>query len=157
MAAEAVGETLVDLGEGDKIAAYRLPMANGREIVAMTSASSAFRSKGRPGDRAMIDEAAFVDDLGEVLKAALTFRIWGGSVHVLSTHNGEGSEFNELAREVRHGERPGSLHTIPFSNAIQEGLYQRICREHGIEWTPRGRAHAGGDLRTVTERLWGRA
>ena len=130
-----VGETLIDVGEGEKVPAYRLPLSSGREILAMTSAPRAFRSKGRPGDRAIVDEAAFVDDLAEVLKAALAFRIWGGSVHVLSTHNGESSPFNELVREVRDGERPGSLHTIPFRQAIEDGLYERICREQGIPWT----------------------
>ena len=134
-AAAAVEETLIDLGEDDKHPAYRLPMANGREIFAMTSAPRAFRSKGRPGDWAIVDEAAFVDDLGEVLKAAMAFRIWGGSVHVLSTHNGESSPFNELVREVRDGERPGTLHTIPFRQAIEDGLYKRICREMGKVWT----------------------
>lgn len=145
--AEAVGETLVDLGEGDKLPAFRLPMANGREIVAMTSAPRAFRSKGRPGDRAIVDEAGFVDDLGEVLKAAMAFRIWGGEVHVLSTHNGEGSEFNQLARDVREGKIPGSLHTIPFRQAIQDGLYRRICREQRIGWTPEDEARWEADVR----------
>ena len=138
VAAAEFGQTLIDVGEGDKIPAFRLPLTCGREIVAMTSAPRAFRSKGRPGDRAIVDEAAFVDDLAEVLKAALAFLIWGGSVHVLSTHNGESSPFNELVREVRDGERPGSHHRITFRQAIEDGLYKRICREQGIPWTPEG-------------------
>ena len=36
----------------------------------------------------MIDEAAFHDDLPELLKAALAFTMWGGVVRVISTHNG---------------------------------------------------------------------
>ena len=45
--------------------------------------------QGQPGDLAIVDEAAFVDDLGEVLKAAMAFRVWAGGAHVISTHNGE--------------------------------------------------------------------
>ena len=132
--ADAVGETLVELDEGDKIPAFRLPLASGKEIVAMTSAPRAFRSKGRPGDRAIVDEATFVDDLAEVLKAAMAFRIWGGTVHILSTHNGEASPFNTLAQDIREGRRPGSLHTVTFADAIREGLGLRRFEVMGEEW-----------------------
>ena len=133
--ADAVGETLVELDENDKIPAFRLPLASGKEIVAMTSAPRAFRSKGRPGDRAIVDEAAFVDDLAEVLKAAMAFRIWGGTVHILSTHNGEASPFNTLVQDIREGRRPGSLHTVAFAGAIREGLGRRRFDVMGEEWT----------------------
>ncbi len=136
--AAAVDEVLLDLGDDEKHPAFRLPLASGKEIFAMTSAPRAFRSKGRPGDRGIVDEAAFVDDLQEVLKAAMAFRIWGGSVHVLSTHNGESSPFNELVREIRDGERPGSLHRVTFRQAIQDGVYKRICREMDQPWTLEG-------------------
>ncbi len=133
--ANAVGEVLLDIDD-HKIPAFRLPMASGKEILAMTSAPRAFRSKGRPGDLAIIDEAAFVDDLAEVLKAALAFRTWGGAVHVISTHNGEASPFNGLVREVRDGTRPGGLHTVTLANAITDGLYKRICAVQGLAWSP---------------------
>ena len=137
VAGDEVGETVIDI-DGDKIPAYRLPLASGKEIYAMTSAPRAFRSKGRPGDRAVLDEAAFVDNLGECLKAALAFLTWGGSVRVISTHNGEGSQFNTLARAIEEGTRSGSLHTFPFMQAVAEGLYRRICRETGTVWTQAG-------------------
>ena len=66
VAAAAADETLIDLEDGDKIPAHRLRVASRREILAMTSAPRAFRSKGRPGDVAIVDEAAFVDDFEEV-------------------------------------------------------------------------------------------
>ena len=134
--ADAVDETLIEIGEGgDKVPAFRLPLASGKEIVAMTSAPRAFRSKGRPGDRAIVDEAAFVDDLAEVLKAAMAFRIWGGTVHILSTHNGEASPFNQLARDIEEGRRPGSLHRVTFADAIDQGLGVRRFEVIGREWT----------------------
>ena len=147
IAADAVGETLIDLGDGAAHPAYRLPLASGREIVAMTSAPRGFRSKGRPGDRAVVDEAAFVDDLDEVLKAALAFRVWGGSVHVISTHNGEGSPFAALCRDVREGVAPGSLHRTPLRDALADGLFQRICEVSGAEWSPEAEARWEADLR----------
>ena len=137
VAAAEVGETVLDI-DGEQIPAYRLPLASGKEIFAVTSAPRAFRSKGRPGDRAVLDEAAFVDSLAECLKAALAFLTWGGSVRVISTHNGEGSQFNTLARAIEEGSRTGSLHTIRFMDAVLEGLYQRICRETGEIWTQAG-------------------
>ena len=134
IAVDAVGETLVDLGGGRSQPAYRLALASGRRIVAMTSAPRGFRSKGRPGDRAIVDEAAFVDDLEQVLKAALAFRMWGGQVHVLSTHNGEGP-FAALCRDVRDGVVPGSLHRTPLRDALADGLYRRICDVAGETWS----------------------
>ena len=101
----------------------------------MTSAPRGFRSKGRPGDRAIVDEAAFVDDLAEVLKAAMAFRIWGGTVHILSTHNGEASPFNTLARDIEEKRRPGSLHKVTFADAIDEGLGVRRFEVIGEDWT----------------------
>ena len=134
--AEAVGETLVKLDEGDPVRAFRMGLASGREIVAMTSAPRAFRSKGRPGDVAIVDEAAFIDDLAEVLKAAMAFRIWGGRVHILSTHNGEASPFARLVATIRDGERPGSLHTVTFADAVAAGLARRRMEVVGQAWSP---------------------
>ena len=113
----------------------------------MTSAPRALRSKGRPGDRAIIDEAAFVDDLDEVLKAALAFLTWGGRVHVISTHNGESSPFNLLLRDVRDGRQPGQVHTITFRQAIDEGLGRRIFEVTGREWSPEAEAEWEAGIR----------
>ena len=138
--ADAIGETLIELDEGDPVRAFRLGLASGREIVAMTSAPRAFRSKGRPGDVGIIDEAAFIDDLQEVLKAAMAFRLWGGRIRVLSTHNGEGSPFARLVCSIRDGERPGSLHTCTFADAVAEGLGQRRMEVLDLPWSPAAEA-----------------
>ena len=144
--AGVVDETLI--GEGaDAVQAYRLRLGDDKEVLAMTSAPRAFRSKGRPGDVAVIDEAAFVDDLDEVLKAALAFRTWGGRVHVLSTHNGEASPFAALVRDIRDGVQPGSLHTVTFAQALDEGLYRRICAVTEQTWSPEAEARWEADLR----------
>lgn len=65
------------LEEGDrKFYTYSIQASTGKEILAMTSSPRGFRSKGRPGDRAIINEAAFVDDLAAALKAVRVFRVW---------------------------------------------------------------------------------
>jgi len=143
---QAVGEVVIE--EGDKaIKAFRVELASGREIVAMTSAPRAFRSKGKPGDLAIVDEAAFVDNLGEVLKAALAFRVWGGRAHIISTHNGEANAFAALCRDIRDGVQPGSLHRVTLAEALADGLYRRICEVSGRTWSAGAEAQWQADLR----------
>ena len=132
---ESVGETLLDLGKNESVQAFRVHLSSGKQVLAMTSAPRAFRSKGRPGDLGIVDEAAFVDDLEEVLKAALAFRVWGGKVRIISTHNGESSPFAALVRDIREGIRPGTVHTVTLRDALAEGLYRRICEVTGQPWS----------------------
>jgi hypothetical protein len=59
----------------------------------------------------IIDEAAFHEQLGELIKAAMALLMWGGQVHIISTHNGADNPFNELIQDIRAKKRPYSLHT----------------------------------------------
>lgn len=104
---------------------------SGFRIVALTSRPSNLR--GRQGT-IVIDEAAFHDQLDELLKAALAMLIWGGRVRVISTHNGTENPFNELIQEIRAGKRKGKVHRIPFRDAVAAGLYRRVCMRLGKEW-----------------------
>ena len=122
------------------ILVYRIKFANGHSIEAMTNSPKAFRSKGEPGDIGMIDEAAFVDDLDEVLKAALAFTIWGGSIWVVSTPNGADNPFNDLLDDIRAGRKPYSEHRLTLDDAIADGLAEKICEVRGIEPGPSERA-----------------
>ncbi len=144
---QAIGESVIDAGNARAVQVFRIQLASGKTITSMTSAPRALRSRGRPGDRAIIDEAAFVDDLGEVLKAALAFLTWGGRVHVISTHNGEASPFNLLLRDVREGRQPGSVHSIPFRRAVAEGLGRRIFEVTGKEYSPGAEAEWEAGIR----------
>lgn len=124
--------------EGDKdIQAFRIKFASGFDIVALSSAPRSLR--GRQGF-VILDEAAFQDDLEEVLKAALALIMWGGRVAVVSTHNGDLNAFNQLVKEIRTGKRPGAHLRIDFDDALQDGLYRRICLVLGKEWTAEGEA-----------------
>ena len=137
--ADTLGETLVDDG-GRSVYVFRIAFASGHEILAMTSAPRAFRSRGRPGDLAIIDEAAFVDDLGQVLKSAMAFRVWGGRAHVISSHNGEANPFATLCRDLRDGAQPGSLHRITLKGALDQGLFRRIATAQGQPPTDEAKA-----------------
>ncbi len=140
------GESLAD-DDPRSLHAFRIAFASGHEILAMTSAPRAFRSRGRPGDLAIVDEAAFVNDLGQVLKAALAFRLWGGRAHVISTHNGEANPFAALCRDLREGARPGSLHRVTLREALGEGLFRRICEEKDQPWSAGAEAAWEAELR----------
>ncbi len=114
------------------IKAFRVTFANGKEVVALPSVARALR--GKQGF-VIIDEAAFHDDLKEVLKAAFALLIWGGKVLIISTHNGEDNRFNELIKDIRAGKKPYKLLRCSFDDALQDGLYRRICQQQGIKWS----------------------
>ena len=125
-------EEVVLKDEDKDITVYRIRFASGFEIWCQPSVPRSLRSKS---GRAIIDEAAFVDDLSELLKAALAFLMWGGSVRLLSTHNGDDNSFNELIKNIRAGKLDYSLHHTTFDDALNQGLYQRICLVQKKQWT----------------------
>lgn len=138
-AAGAVEETLFDQDDGDKaINAFRIRFASGFEIMALSSAPRGLR--GKQGV-VIIDEAAFVDNLKELLKAALAFLMWGGQVVVCSTHDGVDNDFNTAIQEVLAGRAKGDHLRIDFDQALEQGLYQRIALVTGREWTPAAEAN----------------
>lgn len=104
---------------------------SGFKILALASRPRKLR--GRQGVL-VADEAAFQDDLGELIKAAMAFLIWGGKVRIISTHDGEDNPFNELITQVRAGKRRGTVHKVTFREAVADGLYRRVCMRKGIAW-----------------------
>lgn len=146
LAASAVNEEAFE-EDGRRFLTYSIAAASGKSINAMTSSPRGFRSKGRPRDRAVVDEAAFIDDLAAVLKAAKAFGIWGGQVRVISTHNGDANAYRELCRAIREGEIRGALHKVTFQDALDQGLFRRICEVSGQEWSPDREAEWVADVR----------
>ncbi|MDT9694128.1 hypothetical protein Q5762_38525, partial [Streptomyces sp. P9(2023)] len=88
------------------------------EILALSSAPRSLR--GKQGV-VIIDEAAFVESLPELLKAALAFLMWGGQVVVCSTHDGADNPFNELIRDMLGGKLPYAHMRIDFDQALADG------------------------------------
>lgn len=139
-AALAVEEVLFEAGddEGDRsIQGFRIRFASGFEIVGLSSAPRSLR--GKQGV-VIIDEAAFVESLDELLQAALAFLMWGGQVVVCSTHYGAENAFNVLVQDVLSGRNPYAAVRIDLDQAILDGLHKRICLVNGETWSPEAEA-----------------
>lgn len=142
MAAGEIGEFLFqdqeEKGVERHIAAFRIKFASGFEILALASRPRSLR--GRQGF-VIIDEAAFHDDLPELLKAALALLIWGGRILVVSTHDGAENPFAELVNDIRAG-RKKRYHLLrtTFDEACDQGLYHRVALKLGVPWTAAGEA-----------------
>jgi phage FluMu gp28-like protein len=130
------GEQVLTREDGRDIHVFDIPFASGHHIQAFSNNPRNLRSKGRPGDWVIVDEAAFVDDLADMLKAAMAVTMWGGHVHLMSTHNGEDNPFNGLIQDVRAGRYPYSIHRTTLDDALADGLYRRICQVTGRNWSP---------------------
>lgn len=131
-------------GAERSIKAFRITFASGFEIAALSSKPRSLR--GRQG-YVILDEFAFHDDAEELLKAAMALLIWGGKVLVISTHNGVDNPFNQLIQEIREGRRPGKVVRCTFDDALEQGLYQRICMVTGRDWSPEAEAQWRDEIR----------
>lgn len=131
-AASEIEEGIWEDDPDKHIKTFTIRFPSGKRIVALSSRPANLR--GKQGV-VVIDEAAFHDQLGELLKAALALLIWGGRVRVISTHNGEQNPFNELINDIRAGRRRGSVQRITFREAVDQGLYRRVCLRLGQAWT----------------------
>lgn len=125
-------EEVVVKDEDKDIMVYRIRFDSGFEIWGLPSVPRSLRSKQ---GHVVIDEAAFVDDLGELLKAAMALLMWGGSVSILSTHNGDDNPFNVLIQQVHSGDKDYSLHHTTIKDALADGLYKRICEVKDKGWS----------------------
>lgn len=138
-AASQIQESVLEV-EDKQILTYTIKFDSGHCIQAFTSNPRNLRSKGRPGERLVIDEAAFVDDIAELLKAAMAMTMWGGQIRIISTHNGDDNPFNELINDIRAGKFDYSLHRVDLDDALHDGLYKRICQVTKKVWTLEGEA-----------------
>lgn len=123
------------LDDGDKsIKTYKIDFpGSGKRIVALSSRPANLR--GKQGV-IVIDEAAFHPDLKGLIKAAMAMLLWGDRVRIMSTHAGADNQFNELIQEIRAEKRKGSVHRITFRDAVEQGIFRRVCLRRGLAWTP---------------------
>lgn len=146
--AATVAKELVEVGEflfEDKqedgsskfINAYRIRFASGFVIVGLSSSPANIR--GLQG-RVVIDEAAFHRNVAAVIDACNALLIWGGTIRIISTHDGALNAFNELIKETHQGKYEYSLHRVTFDDAVANGLYERVCLMRGWEATAEGKA-----------------
>ena len=130
--ATVASEFLFDDGSEAGIKAFRIDFPSGNSVVALSSKPRSLR--GKQG-LVIIDEAAFHDQLAELLKAAIALLMWGGRVVVISTHDGADNPFNELIEEIRSGDREGDVMRLTLKDALKQGLYKRICLRTGKDWS----------------------
>ncbi len=141
LAASAVlEETLADtdrlVDDIDKdVRVFSIRFSSGFKIHALTSKPR--RLRGKSG-YAILDEAAFHDNLWAWLKAAGAFAIWGGRVAIISTFSGVENAFFELVEAAEAGRKKASVHRVDIFQALDQGLYRRICQRQEIEWTREG-------------------
>lgn len=143
-AIEVSEDVFVDGEEKKSVFAFSIRFASGFRITALSSQPRNLR--GKQG-RVILDEAAFHQNLAALLKAAMALLIWGGRVHIISTHFGDDNPFNELVKDIRSGKLPYSLHRTTFNDALEDGLYRRICLKTGKEWTQEGEDKWAADIR----------
>lgn len=115
----------VEFADEDKgVKSKIIEFHNGSKIITLSSNPKAFRSKG---GKIVWDESAWHDNDQKMWAAAKPAAMWGYPIRILSTHNGVGSVFNLLIEKVRKGEIDYSLHSVPITLAVAEGVADRIA------------------------------
>lgn len=137
-------ESIVVEDEKRDIVTYKIKFASGHKIEALSSMPHNWR--GRQG-HARVDEAGHHKDLRAVIDGALAYLIWGGRVSIGGTFNGEDNDFTELDRDILAGKLDWSRHQVRFSDAVAEGLYQRICIVTRKVWSPEAEAAFVAEVR----------
>lgn len=143
-------EFLFDDGSDKGIKAFRIDFPSGKSIIALSSKPRSLR--GMQG-LVIIDEAAFHDEFEELLKAAMALTMWGGRVVVISTHNGADNAFATTIEDIRAGRVEGTVLRITLDDALEDGLFKRICLVTGKEWS----AEAEQDWRSGLYKRYGDA
>ncbi len=122
-----------DDGSSKHITSYRIRFASGFQIVALSSNPANIR--GLQGI-VNIDEAAFHKDVQGVIDSAVALLIWGGKIRIISTHNTDKSPFNQLIKDSRAGLFPFKVLRVTFDDAVNNGLFERVCLVRGWAATP---------------------
>ncbi|NLF31580.1 MAG: hypothetical protein GX591_11925 [Planctomycetes bacterium] len=137
--ADRFTEQVDDPQTGRAGTAFCVRFPGGARMTAMSSNPRRFRSKG--GDIGL-DEFAYHDQAVAMYEAAEPCTMWGGWMRMLSTHNGEGSEFNRhvqmghrhAAGQARPDDIPWSIHRITLPEAVEQGLVERINATQGTRF-----------------------
>ena len=126
------------LPDGSKkdITAYRIRFASGNQIMALSSNPANIR--GLQGI-VVIDEAAFHLNVQAVIDAASALIIWGGKIRIISTHNGAKNPFNQFIRDALRGLNSFKVFTVTFDDAVENGLFERVCLIKGWIATQEGK------------------
>jgi len=160
-AVKEILETLED-DKGFKYSNYVTEWPNGSRVNCMSSNPRRFRSKG--GD-VVLDEFDWHDNPGEMLDAALPVTTWGYNIRILTTRNGEGSQFDNIVKAVKkvlRGEMTfeqakmlhWSYHFVPITIAVEQGLAEKIYKLDHVDPEARKRFLAECRARCRNEDAW---
>lgn len=123
--AREMGEIVIQ--SDDDVKAYVVEFANGKRIHGLSSNPKAFRSKG---GKLVLDEFAFHKQPEELWKAALPVITWGYPCRIISTYNGKGNRYYRMVTAAKKAALAGnptwSLHTVPITVAVAQGLADKI-------------------------------
>jgi phage FluMu gp28-like protein len=110
--------------EDEKVTNFVLTFARGSRIVAGSSNPKFFRGKGGDCDG---DEFAFHGQPRELVKAMQPAALFAGhQLRLWSTHNGEGSYFNQLLRQARARELNAAVHRVTILDAVEQGIVEKL-------------------------------
>lgn len=125
-------------GTSRNIQAYRVRFASGYRITALSSRPENIHGLQGVVD---IDESALHKNVAKVLESATALLIWGGRIRVWSTHRGKKNPFNQLVQDVRAGRygKRAKVIRITFDDAVENGLYERVCFMSGRNVTVEGK------------------
>ncbi len=140
-----------DPGNPDRdMLVFTLRFASGFSIQALPGKATALRSKQ---GRVCIDEAAFVEDLSKIIKAALALLMWGGEVRIISTHDGVDNPNNPIA--IYWDERSRSFWYVGKRNGDKLTLIligqRKLPRNHKAIYTIDEAASVFGEFENLEE------
>ena len=151
IAAQFIGEELLDVKKD--ITAMSVHFKSGSKIHALTSNPRRFRSKG---GKVVLDEFAFHDSQDELWRAARPTITWGFPLRIISTYNGKNNKYYRLVEDVKRGKLPWSLHSVPITLAVAEGLADKIAgrkltEEERLKWLKEEHANCGDEITWMQE------
>lgn len=118
-----LGEQVIDTDNGKKAKAHVLEFENGGRIVALSSAPTAFNSKG---GKIVWDETALHKDQRRMWSGAQPAAVvWGYPIRILSTHKGKQTLFFTFVKNAKAGKNGFSLHRVTIVDAVNDGLYDK--------------------------------
>ncbi len=157
IAADDMGEMVLDTHEGKQILKHSVRFASGACVYALSSSPDAIA--GKTG-HVTLDEFALHKDQRELYTVAKAVTQWGGTLTIISTHRGIGSVFNQIVRNIKDSRRTEiqrlgllrddqdsrqaqfsrswSLHTISVQTAVDQGLVEKINKSSGRDETREG-------------------
>lgn len=143
-AAQDLGEQVFTMENGKPVKIQVLNFASGANVYALSSNPDAI--VGKTG-HVKLDEFALHKDQRTLFAVAKPVIQWGGTLSIISTHRGVGTQFNSLITDIKERGNPmgWSLHTIPIQRAVEDGIVEKINAATGKNesrdaWLKRQRA-----------------